>query len=195
MIQKFNQTTMFSGGIKAPSKSDGGIMWGKPIDPGVDGVTITSDDLRPIRRTVVNVVDLVLDFANATDSGTVKVMDLPNTNILIMGSAVNLVGTKGGTTNGLETNTDINLALGTTATADATLSSTDANLIASTAITANNIDATWQAGGSVNVAVAAGASNGIHINLGTGNLSADDTITFNGTVTLFWVDLGTYAGG
>lgn len=192
MVQKIRQQILPAAGIKVPGVNSD--FAGKAIVNGVSATVVTLDEVRAIRRTRFTITNLVVDFAHATDSGSVKVADMPDTNILYFGAEVNITGTKGGTSNGLGAATDINLALGTTATADSTLTGTDGNLVASTAITADTLAITWQAHSLATTFVGAGtldsASNAIYINLGTGALSANDTLTLSGTIDIFWLDLG-----
>lgn len=161
--------------------------------PGT-GVTLI-DEALSTRRMRLTLSDFSVAITAALDYGGTKLVDLPDKNILILGAEVDCTLTKGGTTNGLEAATDINVGIGTATASNATLSSTMQNIIEVTAYTANTITHEFEVHANDNstsvmpIVLADGASNALFLNLAA-SITADDTMTASGIIDFFWIDLG-----
>lgn len=156
-------------------------------------VAVTMDVPVVMRRMQVKLTNAVVTVA-ATDFGSLKILDLPDRNIAIFNAE--LVGTVlfgGDYVDG----DDPAIGVGQTAASDDTLSSTmqDVINIAAqaniTAATANSLALTKPDPG-VAVLVADAAGNALYLNVGNGSdqLADEGTATFNGTLDIWYVDLG-----
>ncbi|KKK82801.1 hypothetical protein LCGC14_2799780, partial [marine sediment metagenome] len=148
-----------------------------------------------VRKAVIRLTSVVLTHTEALDYSSVKIANMPDSNILYLGLEVDLECVKGNTTNGLVAATDITLALGTLAASNATLSTTMQDLIELDALTASDLTPAWQAHSQDQSTIPMPYRRGdtatqeIYLNLAA-STTADDTLTCTGTVTVFYIDLG-----
>lgn len=170
--------------------------------PTVTGLTVTHEGAGPYRKTVLkftNVAFAMTDAAGVVAYSGKKVYDLPEGDIMFFGATANLVLTK--SSSGVIDTWDGDFALGTvTAAADATLTSTEANLIPSTATPQAVAAATTAKGVSTSTEGAkifngTGTAVDVYLNFLVDDTDQDVTTTpcnliVNGTVTLFWANLG-----
>jgi len=191
MTQKNNQPHLFMGGIQG---SD--LLAGGAAEANTAGlVTLKSDDVLTPRKMVLQLTDAVLTHTEALDYSSLKLCDMPDSNLLFLAAEVDLECVKGETTNGLEAATDITLALGSAAASNATLSSTMQDIIELDTLTATDASPAWQAHSAdqstipMPYQIADAATNAVYLNLAAAT-TADDTLTVTGTVTLIYVDLG-----
>lgn len=141
-----------------------------------------------IRSQRISLVGQTISVLAANDFGSLKVVDLPNTNLYVIGVALNITFTCSGfaSNNG----TALDISIGTAAEAsDATLDSTQADVIA-------KVDGTGTTTGSaigVSAApfqVAKGASNAWYINVADPVTSGTGVITISaGYIDVTYVDL------
>lgn len=165
-------------------------------DPGA-GVTVSMDVPVTVRRCRVQLVDAVVSCSAANDYGSLKLVDLPDRNVLVL--QAELVGTVV-FSGDFATNDDPSIGVGTAAASNSTLATTMQNVIAKTDFTnitkdaANAIAASFlgATGDAANLLIADGASNALYLNVGgNGDILADvGTATFNGTLDVWYVDLG-----
>lgn len=164
-------------------------------------VTAAESSNGPLHQTVLTLADLPQDVVNGTEYQGTKIYDFPIGRILVLGVTASLqqktTSTILTTLNGGSTGA---VALGTAVASSTTLASTMANLLPSTAFTSSaTIDV---AGTAVGAALAAsaqfdGTATAVDVYLNsayatTGDVDADATQTFSGTVTLTWMQLGDY---
>lgn len=185
MAQKINQRTI------AKQLDDGVSV--KLGEPGT-GVVSIQDQMVTVRRARLTLSGLSVAVTAAADYGGTKLLDLPDSNIVILGADVNLTATKGGTTNGIVAATDVNIGVGTATASNATLSSTMQNLVNVFAVTTDALEVAVDRHSADNSSPAPlvlpnGASNALFLNVAAA-ITANDTIAFSGTIDLFYVDLG-----
>lgn len=140
---------------------------------------------------------LTLDVAAADDFGSVKLCDLPDSNLLLLAVEVDLVLTKGGVTNGLEAAVDLDMGVGTAAASAQTLAGAMIDVIEKVDVDTNALAVDFeaisvgQATAAYPLQIADGASNALYINCGVpAGITADDDLTIDGTVRVVWIDLG-----
>jgi len=191
MTQKNNQPHLFMGGIEGSDLLCGGMA-----DANIaGGVTLKSDTAHAPRKVVLQLTNAVITHTEALDYSSLKLCDMPDSNILYLAAEVDLECVKGLTTNGLVATTDITLALGSAAASNSTLSSTMQDILELDALTPTDASPAWQAHSMDQVTiplpyeVADAATNAVYLNLAAAT-TADDTLTVTGTVTLIYIDLG-----
>lgn len=150
-------------------------------------------------KEVITLTDFSVTVANTTGAsfGNGKIYDFPEGRILVLGAVANLTFNWSGQDIGATGSGDF--SLGSTATADATLSSTDANMIASSAMTDPFVAGVGSGVGSSAAAVyldgtttAADAYLNLIIDDADVADAASDTVLVNGTITLYFINLGDY---
>jgi hypothetical protein len=178
--------------LRAPA---GSAFGGKVLTPAT-GVQAVVEDLRAVRHTRLLVTALEVDVDEADDFGSAKLVDLPDTNMLLLGMELNLELTKGGVTNGLVAATDLLVGIGTAATASSDLSGgSEDNVLTGISLTASDASPALAFHSNDEATVtwpkklADGASNSLYLNVGA-SITASDTLTVDGYIDLYWVDLG-----
>lgn len=184
MVQKLR------GRVVAPGLQIAGAPVITPLLPtAATGVTAAARTL-PVRSMLFTVTALALTMSAANDYGSVKLCDLPNTNLIILGAAVDLTGTVSGFAS--DVGTAVDLAIGTVATASAAFSNAGEKDIvpkidgtgAGTTSTIVGANTSTEA----NKFIAAGASNALYINASDPVTSGTGTLTLTGTVEIFYID-------
>lgn len=180
-----------SGGV---AKMSGGVG-------AKNGATVTAAEQGDgvVHKTILTLASTPVTVANTTGSsfGGVKLYDLPEGRIAVLGATANLTMTWTGEDIAADGSGDF--SLGTTITADATLDGTDVNLLPSTGM----LDPFVLGVGTATGALAAsaqfdGTTTPVDANL---NIiiddvdvadGASDVVLVSGTVTITWINLGDY---
>jgi hypothetical protein len=164
------------------------------------GVTI-KHETGAARLTMLNLVNVsvpIVDGAASGGGGGLKIFDFPEGVLLIPGASTNLTVVASSTvTTGA---VSMVAALGTAAAnAASTLSGTEANIIASTAATLAARAGSFTGKSTAtegNAAYFDGHSSAVDLYLNFGipdaNISADATVTVNGTISFAWLYLGDF---
>lgn len=157
------------------------------VATAASGVTNTSKG-GVVRRCSLKLTAVAVAVTAALDYGSIQIADLPDGNLLYLGGIADLVATKTTISGALST---IDVGVGTAAASNATLSSTMIDIIpkidsdagglvkgAATSTEAAKVFATSNTDLFLNVAVAT---------------TTDGTVTLDGTIELFYLDLGNQA--
>ncbi len=152
---------------------------------------LTFDRVRYVRHARITLTDLLLAITAALDYGGVKICDLPDSNILILGAEVDLSMVKDGV--GIVAATDITMGVGTAVASNATLSGAMIDVLTA-ALTADEDPAIFQLhthelGTPVLVFVDDGAAAALFLNAAA-TLAADGDLTVTGTIDLYYIDTG-----
>lgn len=172
----------------------GGALAGGAIEPNT-GVAVTSDQMRAVRRVRLTLTNVVVSVTAANDYGGTKIADLPDTNLLLLATEVDLELVKGGVTNGIVAATDVNVAIGTAVASNATLSGAMVDVMSITALTATDASPAYQAHSQADgtlsypIELADSATLALYLNVAA-SITADDTITASGTIDLVLIDIG-----
>ena len=191
MARKENQQLLLAGGVAA---SD--ALTGAPVAPGSSAVLVIVDEALTARKMVLSVTALSATVLAADDYGSVKLCDLPDKNMLLLAVELDLVATKGNASSGIEIGTDLDLAVGTAAASAQTLATTMIDVIEKSDHDSSTLTPVWQAhSGDQSTAayplqLADSATLALYLNIGLPVGVADDTLSFTGTVTLIYYDLG-----
>jgi len=184
------QTTYFRDLIaKGPGTSGGGA-----VTAGT-GVSATIDQLRMPRFLRLTLASFAIAIAEADDFGGTKLLDLPDSNLLLLGAEINLELTKGGEVGGLVAATDITVGVGTAVASNSTLSSTMVDIFTGVALTATDLTPALAIHSQEDATVAYpheiadGAASALYLNLAAA-ITADDVLTADGTIDLYFVDIG-----
>ena len=162
----------------------------------VSTITI-SDQAMTVRRARLRLTGTVISVTGTLAYGSVKLVDLPNRNMLIMGVEVDCTVVKGGVSTGIVAGTTLDMAIGTVAASSTTLSSTMINIIEKKDIDTSALSVTFAGHSNDNATslapfkVADGASSALFMNVACSTvITVDDTLTVTGTVDIYYMDLG-----
>lgn len=153
------------------------------------------DQAVTVRRARLNLDGLTINVAAANDYGGTKIMDLPDTNLVLLGVEVNCTVTKAGTTNGIVAATDLDMSIGTAVAAATPLATTAIDVIEKVDINDDALSVTFQAHSNDQstaafpLVIGDGASNALYMNLAAA-ITADDSVSVSGTVDIYYVDVG-----
>lgn len=194
MTQKNRQPHLMHGGLQASNALCGGSL-----DPAVANLaTLREDEAQCVRKVTISLDSFVLDLEADDDYIGLKVADMPDSNLLYLSVEVDLECVKGETSNGLEAATDMTLAVGTAIASNSTLATTMQDLVELDALTATDASPLWQAHSLDQTTIPMpyqrpdAASNAIYLNLAA-SVTADDTLTCTGSITVRYIDLGNVA--
>jgi hypothetical protein len=177
----------------APNLDDG--VSAKINEPGT-GVTLKDDALVP-RRARLTLSGFVVSVTAALDYGGTKLVDLPDSNIHLLGAEFNLTLVKGGVTNGLEAAVDLDVGVGTATASAQTLATTMIDILEKQDLDTDALSLTMavhtqgQSTATMPKQIADSATSALYLNVASpAGITADDTVTVSGTVDLFYIDLG-----
>lgn len=179
--------------LLAPAMTDGRTL--SPA-PNTNVTQVLSQQI--VKHVRMTLADFIVSVAEANDYGGTKICDLPDTNLLLLGVEADLVITKAGTTNGLVAATDLDVAVGTAVASNATLSGTMVNVLEKVDVNDDALVVDFEAHSNDNASstfpllVADGASLALYLNIAA-TITADDTASVDGTIDIFYIDLGNLA--
>lgn len=163
------------------------------------GVTVVEYGDDVIHKTVLTLASLSVTMTDASTNGchgTQKLYDFPAGAITVLGAFMNLTTLAGA--GGIADGAALVAGLGTAAvgTNNATLTSTEQDLLSSTAGTLTAGAGTLKKYASPITTTYDGTATAIdailNIAVPHADSSASDTVTVNGTVILYWINLGDY---
>lgn len=186
-ILNFGSSSAWLEMLAPVSNSASGFTASDPTDVAV------STSPMALQKLTLTLSGVSAGVADADDFGSAALVTLPDTNLIVMGCEVNLELTKDGT--GYIAATDLSVALGTAAASNTTLSSTMVNILPAQSLTASDLSPALAAHSLATTPVLTGildgAANVIYLNVsGSTETSEDAVVTADGTVTIYYVDLG-----
>lgn len=152
------------------------------------GVALTFQRRAPLQHIRLTLTNLLVAIAAADDFGSALVATFPDKNIRVVASEVDLTLTKDGVE--IVAATNLTAGLGTVAAEDTTLDTTEVNLGAATAMTADVDPAVYQAFSLLDLDLGDAADNELYLNVASADISGDGSVTANGTIDLYYYDLG-----
>lgn len=169
------------------------------VTPFVPQVEETLNHVGGMQRIQVTLTNFTITVDNTLDYGSKALFTLPNSNLICIGCEPSLTCVKDGVANGMITTTDIDLAIGTAAASNTTLSSTMVNILPKQSITTDTLSIALAvhslAATPVLTGILKGATNKFFLNIApTGGITADSTMTFNGTIDFYFLNLGNILG-
>ncbi len=187
MTLKINQELL------APKFSDG---ISAKIGEAVTSVTIIDNSVA-VRRARLTLTALSIAVTAANDYGGSKIVDLPDSNILILACEADLVITKAGTTNGMVAATDLNVGIGTAVASAQTLATTMQDILEVSAITDNVLAMDFEVHSAANSTTLTpryaldAAGSALYLNIGiAAGITANDTAAVTGIIDIFYMDVG-----
>lgn len=185
--QKINQPLL------APSQIDPITI--RITEPG-SGVVI-KDQPMLVRRCRLTLSAATLSVTAALDYGSLKVVDLPDRNMLLLAVEADLVLTKQGNTNGIITTTDLDVGMGTAAASATTLATTMIDILEKVDIDGDTLAVDFerhsndQSTATFPKRIVDGASSALYLNaVAIGGITADSSLSCSGTIDIYYVDLG-----
>jgi len=199
MVDKYKETQVFN-----DIEVDGSLQVANQVvveDTGVTvntGVTASTKQKAFVNHTQLTLASFLISVAEADDFGGTKIVDLADSNMLLLGVELNLELTKGLETGGIIGTTDVTMAVGTAIASNATLSGAMIDVLTGTALTAtdetpalvvhSNDDGTL----TYPLRLADSATLALFLNAAA-SITTDDTILADGTIDLYWIDVGNVA--
>lgn len=194
MTNKFHQPVEFLGGVTIDHVPGATLTGADGMTPGT-GVRVKSDQVRAPRKVRLQLTNFTISILAANDYGGTKLIDLPDTNYILLGVEMDLSVTKGNVVNGLVESTNYGISVGTAAAAATPLAGTAINVLSQVVTTDDGLtvpvvghssdDATLtypiQLDDSATLALYLNASAAITVN---------DAFTINGTIDLYLLDVG-----
>lgn len=187
MVQKERQRTINTNISDGNTRGVSGVLAGVTLKEGV---------LIP-KRVTMQLAAVVLSMTAAQDFGSLKLCDLPTTNLRFKGAFVDLSITVAGLTTNTAVSVDV--ALGTVATASAAFSNAgEQNLIQKIDGVGGTATGTVKGASATEgtpvtqVELAAGAK-AVYLNASSPVTSGTGTVTITGTVEFVYEDLGDHA--
>ncbi len=174
-----------------PNAADG---FSQLIGEAGTGVTIENKELQ-VKRARLTLSGAVITVTQALDYGSLKIVDLPDTNLMLLGMELDLVVTKQGNTNGIVAASDLDMAVGTAPASNATLSGTMLDVIEKADLDTDalavdfNAHSNDQATALFPRKIGDNASSALYLNLAVA-ITADSSVTVDGTIDIYYVDVG-----
>ncbi len=172
--------------------SSSGDSSGGALDvSAVSESALTFDRVRYVRHARVTITGLVIAVTAALDYGGEKILDLPDSNILILGAEANLSLAKDGV--GIVAATDVTVGIGTAVASNSTLSAAMIDVL--TEALTDDVDPALFQLHTNDLATPAltfaddGAGAALYLNAAA-TLSADGDLTATGTVDIYYIDTG-----
>jgi hypothetical protein len=155
------------------------------------------DNFVAARKATVTLTGLSVSVTEALDYGSAKICDLPDRNLMLFGVEVDLVLTKGGTTFGIVAATDLDVGIGTAAASATTLATTMIDIIEKNDLDTNALAVDFEAHSNNQATatfpkrIADDAATALYLNVvPVAGITATDTVSATGTVTIYYMDLG-----
>jgi len=167
---------------------------GSAITPGT-GVTAQDQPTSMIRHIQLTLAAFSVAITAANDYGGTKLLDLPDSNLVLLGAEADLEMVKGEVTNGLEDTTDVTVAMGTAVASNATLSGAMVDVLTGIAYTATDASPAHQihshadASLTYPILLSDSATLAVFFNA-SALITASDALTISGTVDLYFLDVG-----
>jgi hypothetical protein len=190
--------------IKAPVEfdADAAAPSGVVGSLGVSGLTIQELGDDALHQTVLTLTDVAQTVVNGTEYQGTQLYQFPRGRLYVVGVTMNIAQkTTSDLATTLNTGSTGAVSLGTATASATTLASTMVDLMASTAFTSSstiNVAGT-AVGGLLSPAAFDGHSTAKKLYLNsafatTGDVDGDATMTWTGTITITWANLGVSAG-
>lgn len=177
----------------AESTLDGGDLdIGSDLTAGA-GTTSIAYDLVLVRKARLTLTAERLTILEANDYGSIELVTLPNKNVLFLGLVMDLTATGDGEAGGVETITNVDLAVGSVATTSTDFSNAgEKAYMPKIDVQAAGVSEGKSTSSEAPVIIAAGASNKFVLNASC-SITADGYIDLTGWIDVFYLDLGVAA--
>ena len=159
------------------------------------GVTFATQAAKMVKHIQLTLTGFVVNIAAADDYGGTKLLDFPDTNIMLMAVEADMSLVKGEAVGGLVGTTDITVAIGTAVASASTLATTMEDVQDAIAYTPTLTTVPHQIHSSADATLAYpillgdSATLALYFNLAAA-ITTDDVLTCSGTIDLYYVDLG-----
>jgi len=166
------------------------LTQGLSSTPNTSGGVTRTKQFRGFQMEVLTLTNAEIEIPTANNYASLKLVDFPASNIIVLGAMADLICTVDGVI--ITDPEDIDWALGTAALASIDFSNAgEKNVITEADVAALGVMKKATATAEANVALAQG-SNAIYLNV-QATVGSDAIQTFNGTINLFYIDLGAQA--
>lgn len=191
---EFKGPVRISGGLEFAAHREGGDAGGGSLELA-SGVSATFDRLLVPRHVRLTLTGFEVTVLADDDYGGAKLLDLPDSNLLMLAVEPNLVATKGNVSGGFEAAKAATVGIGTAIASASTLSGAMVDVLSGTALPTGALTAAYgvhsSSDGSLSypVRVADSPTGALYLNVAA-SLTADDVLTIAGTIDLVFLDLG-----
>ena len=162
----------------------------------VAGVGLDILPLQPfVARLRLDEVELAIDEGD--DYGSVKLCDLPDSNLHLLGVELDLTVVKGGETGGLVAATDLDMGVGTAAASNSTLATTMIDIVEKVDLNDDalsvdlEVHTLGQSTATMPKQIADAADSALYLNAAAA-ITTSDVLTISGEVYIYLIDLGNY---
>lgn len=168
---------------------------GGDLDVGTDltagtGATSIAYDLCLVRKARITMTAEQVAILEANDYGSALLATFPDKHIVLLGAVMDLTATGDGETGGVETITDVDVALGSAATASTDFSNAgEKAYMAKIDVQAAGVCEGAATASECPVLITAASTNKVYINVAC-SITADGYVEFTGWVDLFYIDMG-----
>lgn len=176
--------------FRGPVAIDGAVLDnGDPVTANVASGVKLENLARPVRVARLTLTDVEVSIAAASDFGSVKLIDFPAGTIVVFGVNLDLVAVADGSV--ITDVTAVDYAVGTAALASTDFSGAgEDNLVAENDVAALGVmNARTTAALGLPLTLNAG-NNDVYLNVQAAVASGTGTVTFSGTVDIFYFDIG-----
>jgi hypothetical protein len=172
------------------STIDGGDLdIGNDLTAGA-GTTSIAYDLGLIRKARLTLTAERLTILEANDYGSIELVTFPNKHILLLGVVMDLTATGDGETGGVETITDVDVAIGSVATTSTDFSNAgEKAYMAKVDVQAAGVTEGASTSSEAPVLITAGAANKLILNASC-SITADGYVDLTGWIDVFYIDQG-----
>jgi hypothetical protein len=165
------------------------IEQGLAVTPNTAGNVNAVKQAKALQMEVLTLTAAEIEIDEANDYGSLKLVDFPSSNIIIVGAQVDLVCTVDGTV--ITDPEDIDWALGTVALTSTNFSNAgEKNVVTEADVAALGVMQKATATAEANVGLAQG-SNALYLNI-QATIGTTATQSFSGTIRLYFIDLGAH---
>lgn len=181
MVQKQRQKVILDNAVL-----DGMSM--RAVTGTTPSASVVAAGRYPIPRVeVLTLTAKSISVAAADDFGSAKLCDFPAEKTILLAAVIDLVATGGGA---VVTITDVDVALGTVATTSTGFTNAgEDDIVEKIDVAALGVTQGNSIPSLMPKVLAASAA--LYLNIATGNIASPGTVSFTGTVTLIYLDLGT----
>lgn len=149
------------------------------------------------RKARITLTNATLSVTAALDYGSLKVCDLQDRNLLLLGVEADLVLTKQGNTNGIVAATNLDVGMGTAPASAVTLAATMIDILEKVDVDTVALAVDFerhsndQATAVFPKRLSDSATQALYLNVSApGLITADSSLSVSGTIDLFYIDLG-----
>lgn len=166
------------------------------VTPNLPQVTNNIHRVHGLQHVQLTISGLVIPVTTALVYGSAKIALLPRRNLVLMNAEAKMTALKGNIATGIVAATSVSFGVGTAIASNTVLSTTMQNVVPITTDAASHLLAVFGAprfaavAATTPLSIPESATAALFLNCASAATTVDDTLTFNGTLDLWYFDLG-----